>query len=374
MDAIGRLAGGVAHDFNNILTVIQGSASLLLEAPDRSEDDAKLIQQILDSTERAARLTRQLLLFSRKQIWQPANLDLNKVLGSMTRTLQSILGKDIALRSDYAPNLPLVRADAGMIEQLLLNLAVNSRDAMPGGGRLVISTSAEMPLQERLGQYADAPSGQCVCVSVSDTGCGISPENLPHVFEPFFTTKDVGKGTGLGLATAYGIVKQHGGGIEVVSEVGKGTTVRFCLPVADDSQAEQATGSGALEPAKGSETILVVEDEPALRRLVSNLLERHGYTPLLAESGVAALDVWEAHKDKIQLLLTDMVMPDGLNGRDLAERLRAERPHLKVIYTSGYSPDTLGREPALVEGVNFLQKPYDPRKLAEIVRNYLDYS
>jgi len=372
MDAIGQLAGGVAHDFNNILTVIQGSASLLLDAPNRSEEDTELVRQVLDASERATRLTRQLLLFSRKQVWQPANLDLNEVMGNMTKMLQRILGEDIALRSDCAPNLPLVRADAGMLEQLLLNLAVNSRDAMPGGGRLVISTSIETLSEERLKQHPDAPSGRCVCVSVSDTGFGIPPETLPHIFEPFFTTKDVGKGTGLGLATAYGIVKQHRGYIEVASEVAKGTTVRFYLPVAKGSRAEPATAPDALELVKGKETILVVEDEPALRRLVSNLLERRGYTPLLAESGVAALEVWRAHKDKIQLLLTDMVMPDGMTGRDLAERLKAERPHLKVIYTSGYSRDILGKEPALVEGVNFLQKPYDPRKLAEIVRNYLD--
>ena len=372
MEAIGQLAGGVAHDFNNILTVIQGSGSLLLETPNRSKEDAELVRQILDAAERAARLTRQLLLFSRKQVWQPVNLDLNEVVGNMTKMLQRILGEDISLRADYGPNLPLVRADAGMLEQLLLNLAVNSRDAMPDGGRLVITTAKETLSEDVLKQHPDAPAGPCVCVSVSDTGCGITSENLPHIFEPFFTTKDVGKGTGLGLATTYGIVKQHGGCIEVVSEIGKGTTFRFCLPVAEGSRAEPQAAPETLEPRAGGGTILVVEDEPALRRLVHNLLERRGYTPLLAESGVAALAVWKAHQDEIQLLLTDMVMPDGMTGRELAERLRADRPDLKVVYTSGYSADVLGKDPPLVEGVNFLQKPYAPRKLAEILRNYLD--
>jgi PAS domain S-box-containing protein len=372
MESIGQLAGGVAHDFNNILTVIQGNASLLLDVKNLSEADVDLAKQIIKAAERAAGLTRQLLVFSRKQVMQPTHLNLNEVVGNMTKMLQRILGEDIALRSDYTPSLPLVFADAGMIEQVLLNLAVNARDAMPAGGRLMIVTSSETIDQEYTQQNPAATPGRCVCLSVSDTGCGIAPEHLSHIFEPFFTTKEIGKGTGLGLATVYGIVKQHRGWIEIESQVGKGTTFRIYLPAAKDITAKQKTTAVAQELPRGDEVILVVEDEQAVRLLVGNLLQRCGYTVLLAVSGIAALDVWEKHKHGIQLLLTDMVLPDGMMGRELAEKLKGEKPQLKVIYTSGYSANVVGKGPSLVEGVNFLQKPYHPHKLAQTVRDCLD--
>ena len=372
MESVGQLAGGVAHDFNNILTVIQGNASLLLEAKNLSEADADQAKQIINAAERAAGLTRQLLLFGRKQAMQPAHLNLNQVVGNMTKMLQRILGEDIALRSDYSPVLPLVFADAGMIEQVLLNLAVNARDAMSVGGQLVIATASKTIGQECTQQNPAAAPGQYVCLSVSDTGCGIAPGNLSHIFEPFFTTKEIGKGTGLGLATVYAIVKQHRGWIEVDSQVGKGTTFCIHLPVAREISAKQNTTAVIPELPRGNEVILVVEDEQAVRLLVGNLLQRCGYAVLSAVSGIDALNLWKQRKDGIQLLLTNMVLPDGMMGRELAEKLKGEKPQLKVIYTSGYSASVVGKGPSLVEGVNFLQKPYHPQNLAQTVRDCLD--
>jgi two-component system cell cycle sensor histidine kinase/response regulator CckA len=372
MESIGQLAGGVAHDFNNILVVIQGNASLLLEAKNLSESDADLAKQIINAAERAAGLTRQLLVFGRKQVMQPDHLDLNQVVGNMTKMLQRILGEDIALRSDYSPTLPAVFADAGMIEQVLLNLAVNARDAMPSGGQLMIATASKTIGQEYAQQNPSAAPGRCVCLSVTDTGCGIVPGNLSRIFEPFFTTKGVGKGTGLGLATVYAIVKQHRGWIEVDSQVDKGTTFRIYLPAAKDTNAKQKATAVTHELPRGDEVILVVEDEQAVRLLVGNLLQRCGYTVFSAVSGVEALNLWGQHKDEIQLLLTDMVLPDGMMGRELAEKLKGEKPKLRVVYTSGYSANLAGKGPALVEGVNFLQKPYHPQKLAQTVRDCLD--
>ena len=290
----------------------------------------------------------------------------------MTRMLQRILGEDVALQSDFAPNLPAIRGDAGMLEQIILNLAVNARDAMPRGGRLRITSSVEAIGEERAQQKPDAVPGTYVCLDVRDTGSGIAPEHLSHIFEPFFTTKQVGKGTGLGLATVYGIVKQHGGWIDVESEPAKGSAFRIYFPVAGDSSSEPKTAPADLELPTGVETILVVEDESAVRLLVSNLLQRCGYTVLTAASGVAALDIWKEHKDQVQLLLTDMIMPGGMTGRELAENLRAENPLLKVIYTSGYSTDILEKASTLVDGFNFLQKPYQSQKLAQTVRACLD--
>ncbi len=372
MEAIGQLAGGIAHDFNNLLTVIQGNASLLLDVRNLSQKDVALIKQITEAAERAAGLTRQLLLFGRKQVLQSFSVNLNEIVGNVTRMLQRILGEDIALQSDFAPNLPAIRGDAGMIEQIILNLAVNARDAMPRGGRLRITSTVESIGEERAQQRPDAVPGTCVCLDVRDNGAGIPPENLPRIFDPFFTTKEVGKGTGLGLATVYGIVKQHHGWIEVESEPGKGTALRIYFPVASGSSSEPKTIPADSALPTGNETILVVEDESAVRLLVSSLLQRCGYTVLTAASGVAALDVWKEHKDSIHLLLTDMIMPGGMTGRELAETLRAENPVLKVIYTSGYSTDILEKASTLVEGFNFLQKPYQSQQLAQTVRKCLD--
>ncbi len=372
MEAIGQLAGGVAHDFNNILTVIHGHASLLLAGGSLAGTSAKSAQQISHAAERAASLTRQLLAFSRRQVMQPRQLDMNEVVSNMTKMLGRILGEDIALQLRYSPEPAPVQADPGMLEQVLLNLAVNSRDAMPKGGLLAIKIAALEVDGPRAAEHPEARPGRFICLSIVDTGCGIPPENLRRIFEPFFTTKEVGKGTGLGLATVYGIVKQHQGWIEVESEPGNGTTFSVFLP--RGLETADARGAQAVEtPARGgSETILVVEDEAPVRELVCELLTVHGYQILQAESGVKALQIWRDCKDRIDLLLTDLIMPDQMNGRELAERLWAERPGLKVIFTSGYSADVVGKDLVLCRDLNYLQKPYHPRKLALAVRDCLD--
>jgi two-component system, cell cycle sensor histidine kinase and response regulator CckA len=289
----------------------------------------------------------------------------------VTKMLKRILGEDIVLQSRFAPDLPAIRVDVNMIEQILLNLAVNARDAMPHGGELTITSSVETVGQgpERL---SGAAPGTYVCLDVRDTGCGIAPEHLPHIFEPFFTTKAVGKGTGLGLATVYAIVKQHQGWIEVKSEVGQGTAFRIYLPPAGTAPVGQKTAAAGAKLPTGTETILVVEDETSVRLLVTNQLQRWGYTVLNAATGVAALEVWKEHQAAIDLLLTDIIMPGGMTGRELAEKLRSEKPSLKVIYTSGYSTEILGKALTLTDGINFLQKPYQSAKLAHAVRKCMD--
>ncbi len=373
MDAIGQLAGGVAHDFNNILTIIQGHASLLRGSTENSAALVGSADQICQAAERAAGLTRQLLTFSRRQMMQPKPLDLNLVVSNLTKMLARILGEDIALQFNYSPNLPVVHADAGMIEQILLNLAVNSRDAMPGGGQLCIRISVLNLRADELREHPEGREGEFVCLSVSDTGCGIEARTLPHIFEPFFTTKEVGKGTGLGLATVYGIIKQHLGWAEVESQVGKGTTFHVFLPCLREAAAPVAEEAAVGEPPRGgTEMILVVEDELPVRDLVCKVLRTAGYTVLEASTGMEALKIWQAHKDRIDLLLTDIVMPDGMTGRDLAEQVQAQKPGLKAIFTSGYSSDIVGKDFIIEEGVNFLQKPYMPQKLTRAVRKCLD--
>ena len=372
MEAIGQLAGGVAHDFNNILTVIHGHASLLLAGGTLSGVSAKSAQQVAHAADRAAGLTRQLLAFSRRQVMQPRRLDMNEVVCNMTKMLSRILGEDIALQLNYFPQPTVVQADASMMEQVLLNLAVNSRDAMPKGGQLAIKISVRDIEARHVANHPEASMGKFVCLSVIDTGCGIPAENLRRVFEPFFTTKEVGKGTGLGLATVYGIIKQHNGWVEVESQPGNGATFEVFLPCAGGS-VELTEERIAERPVPGGEeTILVVEDEEPVRELVCNLLASHGYKVLRAESGVQALEIWKQSKDSVDLVLTDLVMPDRINGRELAEKLWGERPTLKVIFMSGYSADVVGADFVLKRGVNYLQKPYHPRKLALMVRDCLD--
>lgn len=371
MEAIGQLAGGVAHDFNNILTVIHGHASLLTMS---SLDDAALrsAQQIVQAAERAAGLTRQLLTFSRRQLIQPKRLDLNKIVGNMTDMLGRLLGENISLQLNYCPTPAMVEADAGTMEQVLLNLAVNARDAMPRGGTLALRIAVTNIDETRAQSHAEARPGRFACLSLTDTGCGIPRENLPRIFEPFFTTKEIGRGTGLGLATVYGIVKQHQGWVEVESVVGKGSTFRVFVPClgADEPLAEKSATPIVVKG--GTETLLIVEDEKPVRELVARVLEKHGYCVLQAGSGAEALEVWHAHRDGIALLLTDLIMPGNMNGRELAEALRAERPELKVIFTSGYSADIVGKDFKLGSDTNFLQKPYHPQTLALTVRRCLD--
>jgi CheY-like chemotaxis protein len=333
---------------------------------------ARSAHQIGQAAERAASLTRQLLTFSRRQLMQPRPLNMNEVVGNMTKMLSRILGEDITLQLDYSPTATLVEADAGMMEQVLLNLAVNSRDAMPKGGQLTIKITTVEVDARHVARHSEALAGSFVCLSASDNGCGIAAENLPRIFEPFFTTKEVGKGTGLGLATVYGIVKQHQGWIEVESELARGTVFRVFLPSAKEGSST-AEAKPAEKPVRGgTETILVVEDEGSVRELVCNLLSAQGYKILQAESGLKALDVWKESRETIDLLLTDLVMPDRINGRELAEKLWADRPKLKVIFTSGYSADVVGKDFVLRGGLNYLQKPYQPQKLAKVVRDCLD--
>lgn len=372
MEAIGQLAGGVAHDLNNILTVVHMQLDLLKHGDPLTSIQLESVMDIEKAGRRAADLTRQLLMFSRRQAAQKTNLDLNAVVTNITKMLQRILGEDIGMQISYAPQPLPVNADGGMMEQILLNLAVNSRDAMPEGGRLVIETSTVEFDELEAEQQPQARAGRFACLSVSDTGRGIAPEILPRIFEPFFTTKDVGKGTGLGLATVFGILQQHGGWINAYSEPDKGTTFRMYLPlqtVAADPEEERQLPGGM---SGGDETILLVEDEQSLRVLTRNVLTRLGYRVLEATTGVTALDVWRGHRDEITLLLTDLVMPDGMTGRELAEQLLEADPKLKVIYTSGYSRDIAGHNFPLQDGVNFLSKPFQAAKLAQTVRNCLD--
>ena len=372
MEAIGQLAGGVAHDFNNILTVIQGHASLLMSGGGLSDLSSRSAQQIAQAAERASGLTRQLLTFGRRQFMQLKCLDMNEVVGNMTKMLSRLLGEHIALQINYFIEPAPVQADASMMEQVLLNLAVNARDAMPKGGQLMIRIEVLDVDSWHVAQHHEAHAGRFVCVSTSDKGCGIAPENMRRIFEPFFTTKEVGKGTGLGLATVYGIVKQHQGWVEVESEVGKGTRFRVYLPCSTQSVGPSETTHVEKTVRGGTETILVVEDEAPVRELVCDLLAGHGYKILQAESGRKALDVWNQSKDQIDLVLTDLVMPDRMNGRELAERLWLEKPDLKVIFTSGYSAEVVGKDFVMRRGLNYLQKPYHPQRLASVVRDCLD--
>ncbi len=369
MECVGQLAGGVAHDFNNILTIVQGHASLLLsEALTPPMHEAA--QEIISAADRAASLTRQLLAFGRRHVIQLKNLDLNEILSQMAKILERVLGEDIALDVRYASNLPPVFADAGMFEQVLLNLAVNAREAMPKGGRLDISLKTAAFNQNNASPHADARPGTFVALTVTDSGCGIARENLDHIFEPFFTTKDVGRGSGLGLATVYGIVKQHSGWISVESEVGRGTTFEIHLPACD--KPLPAAPAPATRVRGGSECILLVEDEESLRELVRCVLESYGYSVIDAANGRCAFDAWKENSSRVDLLLTDIVMPDGVTGRDLADTLKQEKPGLRVLFSSGYSSDIIGKDFVLADGVNFLQKPYNPQTLAETVRECLD--
>ncbi|HEY4415348.1 MAG TPA: PAS domain S-box protein [Verrucomicrobiae bacterium] len=372
MEAIGQLAGGVAHDFNNILAVIQMQADLLKFGKNLSPEQLELATEIGNATQRAAALTRQLLLFSRKGTAQKRDLDLNQTVNHMTRMLNRVISAEIQMQFKFAPAALLVHADAGMLDQVLLNLVVNARDAMPGGGKIIVEISGTEFDELGAANCPQARTGAFVCLSVSDTGTGISPEHLLKIFEPFFTTKEVGKGTGLGLATVFGIVEQHQGWINVYSEVGQGTTFRIYLP-----QIVQASEPPKAAPVSdtargGRETILIVEDNTALRVAVQETLSQLGYQVLAAANGPEALLIWQKMRDNIDLLLTDLVMPGGLGGKELAARLLEDKPDLKVIYTSGYSAGIVGNDFPLHDGVNFLTKPFQALKLAQTIRDNLD--
>jgi signal transduction histidine kinase/ActR/RegA family two-component response regulator len=366
MDAIGRLAGGVAHDFNNLLTVIGGRAHGVLVGltDDRKRRDVELI---LKTTDRAAALTRQLLAFSRKQVLQPRVIDLNELVAGIVPMLQRLIGEHIALATHPGRDLGLVKADPTQIEQVILNLVVNARDAMPEGGILSIETENAKP-GEKFG--SDEAVGPGVKLMVRDSGVGMSPETQAHLFEPFFTTKDYGRGTGLGLATVYGIVNQSDGYVAIGSELGRGTTVTIWLPLADDTTDGAPASELDLEPSRGHERILLVEDGADVRNLARDVLEQYGYTVLEAKDGEEALRVEAETGTPPDLVLTDIVMPN-LGGRELVRQLRARRPHVKVLYMSGYADDALGGH-VLEPGANLLQKPFTPEQLALSVRRILD--
>ncbi len=372
MEAIGQLAGGIAHDFNNILAAIMMQAELagMDENVPKTVQDG--LQQIRIYSERASNLIRQLLIFSRRQVMQPREVNLNEIVISLAKMLRRIIGEDVSLQL-HLHTAPLVTcADAGMLDQVILNLAVNGRDAMTEGGRLLIET-AEKTVDKAFARLnPDAVPGRYVWLSVSDTGSGMSPEILSRIFEPFFTTKEPGKGTGLGLATVYGIVKQHRGWIQVCSRPQQGATFQIFLPA---TEAAFATVPGKAAPAKprgGTETILLVEDEPSVRMMTRGLLERYGYHVLEASNGMEALEVWEKQRSSISLLLTDLVMPAGVSGQQLAGRLKEYNPGLRIIFLSGYSAEIAGRQLHLRSGENFIQKPFLPDQLLELIRRNLD--
>ena len=374
MECVGQLAAGVAHDINNVLTIIQGHAGILQNSLPPTADAARSLGQISTAAERAAGFIKHLLTFSRKQVFQTKVLDLNAVLRNMENMLPRMLGEQITLETRYGSGLASVAADAGMIEQIVMNLTVNSRDAMPKGGKLLIETTTVKIDAEQVRKNSEARPGQFICLTVTDTGCGMEPKVLERIFEPFFTTKAVGEGTGIGLATVYGIVKQHHGWAEVTSKVGVGTTFKIFLSVV---LAEAAvTPIAAPKPETivgGRETILVVEDESNLLELVRTILEHYHYRILTAASGAEALRVWDEHRGQIDLLLTDMIMPGGMTGNDLAAGLKRRQPNLKVIFTSGYSAELVGKD--MGKGSTaFLPKPYQPQQVARLVRDVLGHA
>jgi PAS domain S-box-containing protein len=371
MDAVGRLAGGIAHDFNNILTTITGYSELVLNELSPKDPLHADLEEIARAAERAGMLTRQLLAFSRKQILQPRVLNLNSVVRNVERMLRRLIGEDIEVIEALDPELGRAVADPGQIEQVIVNLTVNARDAMPHGGRLTLKT-ANVVLDEAYAQgHLEATPGRYVLLAVSDDGIGMTEEVKSHLFEPFFTTKGLGKGTGLGLATVHGIVKQSGGNIEVYSELGVGTTFKIYLPRVEDEPegVERKVTPDAL--LRGTETVLLVEDEERVRELVRRALEQSGYTVLHAQQPDEALFLCERHTGLIDLLLTDVVMP-GMSGRDLAERLTPMRTEMKVLYISGYTDNTIAHHGVLDEDVTFLHKPFTPAALARKVREVLD--
>ena len=373
MDSIGQLAAGVAHDFNNMLTIIQGHSSRLLADAQLSPPVQDAVLAVHAAAERAAGLTRQLLMFTRKNVMQPRPLDLRQVVENMNKMLCRMLGETISLQFNPPAQLPNIYGDPGMIEQVLMNLAINAHDAMPEGGTLTISLGEFGAEQNYLDRHPDARAGRFVRLQVKDTGCGMSAAIRSRIFEPFFTTKEVGKGTGLGLATVFGIVKQHAGWIEVESEVGLGSTVTIYFPVCDAALPEETQKPVVSKPvSSGSETILVVEDELVLREMARDFLAECGYRILEAGSGRDAIRIWQQHRGTIDLLLTDMKMPEGISGLELAEFMLQEQPGLRVIFTSGYSDDVVRPEFLARTGSRFLAKPYAYSDLTQLVRECLD--
>ncbi|MGH7604601.1 MAG: response regulator [Gemmatimonadaceae bacterium] len=371
MDAVGQLAGGIAHDFNNLLTVIMSYGSLLLTDLEEGDPRREDVTEIANAAARASGLTRQLLAFSRKQILDPRLINVNTIVNGVEKLLRRLIGEDIELATTLEKDLYSINADPGQLEQVMINLAVNSRDAMPDGGRLHITTSNTILSSEHTGRHFSVPPGEYVMLAVSDTGMGMTREVQQRVFEPFFTTKGQGKGTGLGLSTVYGIVKQSGGDVWIYSEPGKGTTFKVYFPRAQEGEAFVAATEDDQPAPRGTETILVVEDDSALRALSARVLEASGYTVLLARNGIEALAIASGHKGKIDMVATDVVMPK-MNGRPLVEKLLEGRKGMRVLFMSGYTDDEVMRRGVIDGRTAFLQKPFTPGQFAKKVRDVLD--
>jgi two-component system cell cycle sensor histidine kinase/response regulator CckA len=372
MESVGRLAGGIAHDFNNLLTAITGHGDLLAQSLDADDVRQADVSAINAAAARAATLTRQLLAYGRQTLLRPEPVDLNAVVSDIEPMLRRLIGEDIELRTNLEPELGWVQADAGQLDQVILNLVVNARDALSSGGTIELSTASVLLNETYAAEHPGARPGRFVMISVSDTGVGIDRATLARIFEPYFTTKDRGRGTGLGLATVLGIVEQSGGHIDVTSTVGEGTSFRVYLPRAADPHASVAAETGGIQaPEGGHETVLLAEDEEAVRRLAAMALERSGYRVIAAPDGQAALDMAAAHDGRIDLLLTDVIMP-GLNGRELANRFATIHPETRVLFMSGYAGEALSAQGVLDSSVAFLAKPFVPAELARKVREVLD--
>jgi signal transduction histidine kinase/ActR/RegA family two-component response regulator len=372
LEAVGRLAGGIAHDFNNLLTVILGYSEIANQNLSAGDPLRNNLKEIIKASKRAASLTRQLLVFSRKQVMQPRVFDLNTVVSDLEKMLRRMIGEDVEMHVSRQPNLGRIKADPVQLEQVIMNLVVNARDAMPRGGNLSIETGNVYLDESYAREHVPVVAGDYVMLAISDTGCGMDEETRQHIFEPFFTTKEVGKGTGLGLSMVYGIVRQSGGTIWVYSEAGQGTTFKIYFPRVPADVTEYRHASQPLDALKGTETILLVEDADLVRTLTRRVLENAGYRVLEAASAEAAIRLCENIRgDKIGLLLTDVVMP-GMNVDDMSRILLAKQPGMPVLYMSGYTDDAIVQRGVLEAGVNFLEKPFSPASLALKVREVLD--
>jgi nitrogen-specific signal transduction histidine kinase/ActR/RegA family two-component response regulator len=370
IEAVGRLAGGIAHDFNNLLTMINGYSQLILERLEPDAPFAPFVKEIRDAGERAASLTRQLLAFSRRQIMTFQVLDLNSVISGLEKMLKRLIGEDILLRTVLDPDLGHVKADPGQIEQIVMNLAVNARDAMPLGGELTLETANAQLDEVFVRTHIGATAGPSVMLALSDTGAGMTVDTRARIFEPFFTTKEPGKGTGLGLATVYGIVKQMGGSIWVSSELGQGSVFKIYFPRVDEVPAAEKKAEAQSDPVFRSETILLVEDEVGVRAFVCSALESSGYKVLVAKDAEDAISICEKHDGSIHLLLTDVVMP-RMSGPMVAERVRSLRPGIKVLYTSGHTDHPVLRREVLGAHMDFLAKPFSPDALLKKIQEVL---
>jgi signal transduction histidine kinase/ActR/RegA family two-component response regulator len=373
LEAIGQLAGGVAHDFNNLLTAINGYSALALRRVGDDHAITPYLEEIKKAGDRAANLTRQQLAFGRKQLLQPLALNLNDLVGDMIKLLKRLIGEDTQLVTKPGANLNQIKADPGQLEQVLVNLVVNARDAMPRGGIVTIETANITLDSAYASKHLDATPGEYVMLAISDTGTGMDLKTQSRIFEPFFTTKAKDKGTGLGLSTVYGIIRQSGGSIWVYSELGKGTTFKVYLPLVEEEPRQAVATANAALMTGGSETVLLVEDEDMVRKLASELLAEGGYTVLEANGGEAAIHLGKKHKARIDLLITDVVMPK-LSGKEVAERLRAIHPETRVLFMSGYTDEAIVHHGIVDSGIAFIQKPFSEKALAQKIRDVLDAS